>query len=31
LDKNMLQGWVKSFGDVLELPDLWEQVEKLLA
>jgi hypothetical protein len=31
LDKNRVKEWVKSFGDALEIPDLWEQIEQLLA
>jgi predicted nucleotidyltransferase len=30
LDRQRIEEWVKSFGDVLELPDLWEQVKLLL-
>lgn len=30
LDKNRVKEWVRSFGDALELPDLWEQIENLL-
>ena len=30
LDKKRIEEWVKSFGDALELPDLWDQVKSLL-
>lgn len=30
LERNRIEQWVKSFGDVLELPDLWDQVKSLL-
>ncbi len=30
LDKNRVMEWVKSFGDALELPDLWAQIRNLL-
>ncbi len=30
LDKNRVKEWVRSFGDALELPGLWEQIENLL-
>ena len=30
VDKNRVKEWVKSFGNVLELQDLWEQIEQLL-
>jgi len=30
LDRNRVEEWVKSFGDALEWPDLWDQVKLLL-
>ena len=30
LDRKRIEEWVKSFGDVLDLPDLWDQVKLLL-
>ncbi len=30
LDRNRIEQWVRSFGDALELPDLWDQVKSLL-
>ena len=30
LDVHRVEEWVKSFGDALELPDLWEQIKSLL-
>ena len=30
LDRERIEMWVKSFGEALELPDLWNQIEKLL-
>lgn len=30
LDRKRVEEWVRSFGDVLELPDLWDQVKSLL-
>ncbi len=30
VDKGRIQFWVKQFGDALDLPDLWESIEKLL-
>lgn len=30
LDRNRIEEWVRSFGDALELPDLWDQIKLLL-
>lgn len=30
LDKKRIEAWVKSFGDAMELPDLWGQVRLLM-
>jgi hypothetical protein len=30
LDKGRIQFWLDQFGEVLELPDLWKEIEKLL-
>jgi hypothetical protein len=30
LDINRIEEWVKSFGDAMDLPDLWGQVRLLL-
>lgn len=30
LDINRIREWVKSFGDAMEIPDLWDQVRLLL-
>jgi predicted nucleotidyltransferase len=30
LDKIRVEEWVKSFGDALEMPDLWEEIKPLL-
>ena len=30
LDRKRIENWVKSFGEALELPDLWNQIEQLL-
>jgi len=30
LDINRIQHWVKSFAEVLEIPDLWTDIEKML-
>lgn len=30
LDRERIEKWVKSFGEALELPDLWNQIEQLL-
>ncbi len=30
LDRKRIEYWVKSFADVLEMPDLWQQIEELL-
>jgi len=30
LDRKRIEKWVKSFGEALELPDLWNQIEPLL-
>jgi predicted nucleotidyltransferase len=30
LDRNRIEAWVRSFGDALELPDLWDQIKLLL-
>jgi predicted nucleotidyltransferase len=29
LDKKRIEEWVKSFGDVLEMPDLWDEIKRL--
>jgi hypothetical protein len=30
LDRKRIEEWVKSFGDALDIPDLWDQVKVLL-
>jgi len=30
LDTYRIEEWVKSFGDALELPDLWGQIKSLI-
>ncbi len=30
VDKGRIQFWVKQFGEALDLPELWESIEKLL-
>jgi len=30
LDLSRIEYWVKSFAEVLEMPDLWKQIEKIL-
>lgn len=30
LDKERIEFWVKQFADILEIPEVWEDVEKLL-
>lgn len=30
LDKNRLEMWVKAFGEALENPDIWENLEKMI-
>jgi hypothetical protein len=30
LDSERIEYWVKSFGEVLEIPDLWQQIEDIL-
>ena len=30
LDRKRIEEWVKSFGEALELPNLWNQIEPLL-
>jgi hypothetical protein len=30
LDKKRIEEWVKSFGEVLEMPDLWDEVKMLM-
>lgn len=30
LDRNRIEEWLRSFGDALELPDLWDQIKLLL-
>jgi hypothetical protein len=30
LDMKRIEEWVKSFGDALERPDLWQQIKSLL-
>ncbi len=30
LDRNRIEEWVRSFGDAMELPGLWDQVKSLL-
>lgn len=30
LDRKRIEKWVKSFGDALELPDLWDEIKRLL-
>jgi predicted nucleotidyltransferase len=30
LDKSRIQNWLEQFGTVLELPNLWNEIEKLL-
>lgn len=30
LDRKRIEVWVRSFGEVLELPDLWDQIKFLL-
>lgn len=31
LDKNRIKQWVSDFGEILDMPDLWKQIEPLLA
>jgi hypothetical protein len=31
LDKSRVKNWVKSFGEALDVPDLWDQIEPLLS
>lgn len=31
LDKKRIKQWVSAFGEILEMPDLWKQIEPLLA
>jgi len=30
LDKDRIQSWVMQFGEALDLPDLWKDIQKLL-
>lgn len=30
LDKKRIEEWIRSFGDALEFPDLWDQIQPLL-
>jgi hypothetical protein len=30
LDQKRIQEWVEQFGEALDLPDLWEEIHRLL-